>query len=115
MEFVRPWYDYSSWMQIVRYKKSMCRYALTKNYIQQKFSEKIKIVVIYIDGRSKASGNIVGFINSLQLALTKKPSNCIFEACEGNCVFVCVIKSIDGGKELPIDYNLNNIDTRQIQ
>ena len=39
MEFVGPSYDYSSWMQIVRYKKFMCRYALMENYIQQKVSE----------------------------------------------------------------------------
>ena len=42
----------------------MCRYALMINYIQQKISEKSKIVAIYIDKRSKASRNIKGFINS---------------------------------------------------
>lgn len=31
MEYVGPCYDYSSWMQIVRYKNSMCRYALAEN------------------------------------------------------------------------------------
>ena len=46
MEYVRPCYDYSSWMHIVRYKKSMCRYGLVTNYIQQKVSEQSKTVAI---------------------------------------------------------------------
>ena len=50
----------------------MCRYALVANYIQQKVSEQSKIVAIYIDKRPKASGNIVGFINSTQPASTTK-------------------------------------------
>ena len=74
-----------------------------ENYIQQKVSEKSKIVAIYIDGRPKTSRNIVGFINSTQPVSTKKWPNCKFEVCKGNHVFVCVIKSIHGGEELLID------------
>ena len=91
----------------------MCRYVLVENYIQQKFSEQSKTVAIYIDGRSKALGNIVGFINSTRPTSTKKRPSCIFEACEGNHVFVCVIKSIHGGEEVLLDYNLNHIDTNK--
>ena len=43
-------------------KISMCRYALVKNYIQKKVSEKSKKIAIYIDRRSKESRNIAGFI-----------------------------------------------------
>lgn len=64
MEFVRPCYNYNNWMQIVRYKKSMRRYALSTNYIQQKDNDQSKRVAVYIDGRPKEIGNIAGFINS---------------------------------------------------
>ena len=57
-----------------------------------------KGVMLYIDGRPKSTGNIVGFINSTQPGSTLKQPNCIFEGCEGNCVFVCAIKSIVVGK-----------------
>ena len=65
---------------------------------------------MYIDGRPKASGNLVGFINSTQPGTTTKKSNFIFEGCEGNHIFVCTTKSIVAGEELLIDYNLNWID-----
>jgi hypothetical protein len=65
---------------------------------------------IYIDGRPKATGNIVGFINSTRPVTTNKKPNCVFEGREGNHVFVCAIKSIVVGGELLIDYNLNQID-----
>ena len=55
----------------------------------------------------KAIGNIVGFINSMWPSSTNKQPNCIFEAREGNQVFLCAIKSITTGEELLIDYNLN--------
>ena len=42
---------------------------------------------------------------------TNKQPNFIFEGREGNCVFVCAIKSIVVGEELLIDYNLNRVDT----
>ena len=42
--------------------------------------------------------------------LTNKWLNCIFEAREGNHIFVCVIKSINVEEELLIDYNLNHVD-----
>ena len=41
---------------------------------------------------------------------TNKRPNCVFERREGNCVFICAIKSIAAGEELLIDYNLNRID-----
>ena len=64
---------------------------------------------MYIDGRSKVTGNIAGFINSTLPATTNKQPNCIFEGHEGKCIFICAIKSIAVGKELLIDYNLNRI------
>ena len=70
-------------------------------------------MAIYIDGRPKETGNIVGFINSTRPGSTIKQPNCIFEAREGNRVFICVIKSICAGEELLIDYNLNRIDTNE--
>ena len=113
MEYVGPCYDYKSWMHIVQYKKSMRRYALSANYIQQQDNNQSKSVAIYIDGRPKATGNIVGFINSTRPGSTIKQPNCIFEAREGNRVFICAIKSIRAGEELLIDYNLNRIDTNE--
>jgi hypothetical protein len=65
---------------------------------------------MYIDGRPKATRNIVGFINSTRPVATIKKPNCIFEACEENCIFVCATKTIVPGEELLIDYNLNRID-----
>ena len=69
---------------------------------------------MYIEGRPKATGNIVGFINSTQPGSTIKKLNCIFKAREGNCVFVCAIKSIVIGEELLINYNMNRVDTNTI-
>ena len=66
---------------------------------------------MYIDGRPKITGNIVGFINSTQLGSTLKQPNCIFEAHEGNHVSVGAIKSIVVGEEMLINYNLNRVDT----
>lgn len=45
---------------------------------------------------------------------TNKRTNFIFEARKGNCVFVCVIKSISVGEKLLIDYDLNHVDTKKI-
>ena len=53
--------------------------------------------------------HIVGFINNTQPRTTHKLPNCIFEEHEGNRVLVCTIASIDVGKDLLIDYNLNRI------
>ena len=91
----------------------MRRYALSANYIQQQDNNQSKSVAIYIDGRPKATRNIVGFINSTRPRSTIKQPNYIFEACEGNRVFICVIKSIRAGEEILIDYNLNHIDTNE--
>ena len=69
---------------------------------------------MYMDGRTKTTGNIAGFINSTQPGSTLKQPNCIFELREGNHVFVCAIKSIAAGEELLIDYNLNRVDTNNV-
>ena len=92
----------------------MCRYALSTNYLQWKENDQSKRLVVYIDGRPKEIGNIVGFINSTCSRSTNKQPNCIFEACEGNRVFVCAIKSISLGENLLIDYNLNRINTKKV-
>ena len=63
-KYVGPCYNYNDWMQIVRYKKSMHRYALSTNYIQWKENNHSKKFAMYIDGRPKAIGNVASFINS---------------------------------------------------
>ena len=92
----------------------MHRYGLSANYIQLKDKAQNKGAMMYMDGRPKTTGNIVGFINSTQPGSTLKQPNCIFESREGNCVFVCAIKSIAVGEELLIDYNLNHVDTNNV-
>ena len=47
--------------------------------------------------KGQKTGNIAGFINSTQRGSTLKQPSCIFEGLEGNCVFVCDIKSIVTG------------------
>ena len=69
---------------------------------------------MYMDGRPKTTGNVVGFINSTQLGSTLKQPNCIFKSREGNHVFVCAIKLIAAREELLIDYNLNRVDTNTV-
>ena len=69
----------------------MCRYALSTNYLQWKENDQSKRFAMYIDGRPKATGNIVGFIFSTRPFSTNKQPKCTFEACGGNCVSVCVI------------------------
>ena len=69
---------------------------------------------MYIDGRPKATWNIVGFLNSTWPGSTNKRPNCIFEGHEGNHVFVCAIKSIVLGVDLLINYNLNRVDTNVV-
>ena len=92
----------------------MRRYGLLANYIQLKDKAQNKGATMYMDGRPKTTGNIMGFINSTQPGYTLKKPNCIFESCEGNCVFVCSIKSIAADKELLINYNLNRVDTNTV-
>ena len=107
MEYVGPSYNYSDWMRLFQYTQIMCRYGLSKNYIQLKDKDQNKGATLYIDERPKKTCNIVGFINSTQLGSTLKQPNCIFKIREGNCVFVCAIKSIVFGEEMLINYNLN--------
>ena len=88
----------------------MRRYEVVTNYIQLEEHNKNKGATIYIDGRQKASRNVVGFINSIQLVTTTKQPNCEFEGREEHRIFVCETKNILPGEELLIDYNLNRID-----
>ena len=111
MEYVGPCYNYKDWMRLVQYTRSMRRYRLSANYLEFKNNNQSKGVSMYIDGRPKASGNIVGFINNTQPGSTNKEPNFIFEGREGNRVFIYAIKSIASGEELLISYNLNRIDT----
>ena len=104
-EYVGPSYNYNDWMRLVQYTQSMCRYGLLQNYIQLKDKDQNKWETLYINGRQKITENIAGFINSKQKGSTLKQPTCIFEACEGNCVFVCAMKSIVAGEELLINYN----------
>ena len=90
--------------------KSIWRYRVAANYIQLLDNNQNKGATMYIDGRPKATGNIVVFINSTRPMKTTKKPNCIFEAREGNRIFVCATKTIVPGEELLIDYNLNRID-----
>jgi hypothetical protein len=110
MEYVRPLYKYNHWLMLVRCTQSMWRYRVSANYIQLLDNNQNKGATMYIDGRPKATGKIAGFINSTRPVATTKKPNCIFEACKGNCIFVCETKTIVPGEELLIDYNLNQID-----
>ena len=76
----------------------MRRYGLSKNDLQLKEKDQNKGATLYIDERPNTTGNISGFINSTQPWSTLKKPNCIFEAHEGNRVFVCAIKSIVVGE-----------------
>ena len=88
----------------------MRRYGVAANYIQLVENNQNKGATMYIDGRPKASGNVVGFINSTRPVITTKQPNFIFETREGNRIFVCASKTIVPGEELLIHYNLNRID-----
>ena len=92
----------------------MQRYELSANYIQLKDKDKNKGATVYIDGRKKITGNIAGFINSTQPRSAHEQRKCIFEGSEGNCVFVCAIKSIAAWEDMPINYNLNRVDTNMV-
>ena len=101
-------------MRLVQYTQSMHRYGLSSNYIQLKDKYRNKGATLYIDRRPKTTGNIAGSINSTQPSSTLKKPNCIFESREGNCVFVCAIKSTAVGEELLINYNLNRVDINNV-
>ena len=110
MEYVGPLYKYNHWLMLVRYTQSVWRYGVDTNYIQLLDNNQNKGATMYIDGRPKDTGNVVGFINSTRPMPTTKKLNCIFEGCEGNRIFVCATKTIVPGEELLINYNLNRID-----
>jgi hypothetical protein len=82
MDYVELCYNYNDWMRLVRYMRSMQRYELVANYIQLINKDKNKGETIYIDGRPKASNNIIGLINNTQPGTTNKKPNCIFEGHE---------------------------------
>ena len=65
---------------------------------------------MYIYGRPKPFGNVVGFINSTRLVTSTKQLNYESEGHEEHRIFVCATKTILPGEELLIDYNLNQID-----
>ena len=88
----------------------MRRYRVAANYIELAKHNKNKGATMYIDGRPKAFGNIVGFINSTRLVTTTKKLNSKFEGHKEHHIFVCGTKKILLGEELLIDYNLNRID-----
>ena len=81
---LHPSYHYSDWMCLVQYTRSMRRHGFSTNYIQLKDKSQNKGATMYMDGRPKTTGNIVGFINSTQPGSTLKQPNCIFESREGN-------------------------------
>ena len=60
----------------------MRRYGVATNYIQLEEHNKNKRETMYIDGRPKAFGNVVGFVNSTRLVTATKQSNCEFEGRE---------------------------------
>ena len=92
----------------------MHSYGLSTNYLLLKDKDQNKGATLYIDERPKKTRNIARFINSTQPGSTHKQPNCIFEAREGNRVFVCAIKSIVVGEQLLINYNLNRVDTNMV-
>ena len=85
----------------------MQTYGVAPNYFQLLDNSLNKGETVYTDGRPKALGNIVGFINSTRPGSTHKLPNCLFEGCEGNHVFICATKKIAASEELLIDYSLN--------
>ena len=97
MEYVGPSYNYKYWMQMFQYTQSMHWYGLSASFLQLKDKDQNRGATLYIDGRPKLTGNIARFINSKQPRSTLKKPNYIFEGLEGNCVFVCAIKSIVTG------------------
>jgi hypothetical protein len=72
----------------------MQRYEVAANYIQLVDNNQNKGATMYIDGRPKATGKIVVFINSIRPVETTKKLNFIFEGHEGNRIFVCATKTI---------------------
>ena len=93
MEYVKPLYKYNNGLILVQYTRSMRRYKVAANYVQLAEHNKNKGATMYIDGRPKASGNVVGFINSTWLVTTTKKPNCEFEGHKERRIFVCARSS----------------------
>ena len=66
-------------------------YGLVANYFQLLDKSLNEGETLYIDGRPKASGNVVGFINSSRPRSMNKKPNYMFEKCQGNKVVVFAI------------------------
>jgi hypothetical protein len=64
MDFFIPLYKYNHWLMLVQYTQGMRRYGVATNYIQLLDNNQNIGAIMYIDGRTKATINIVGFINS---------------------------------------------------
>ena len=63
MEYVGTLYRHNNWLILVQYNRSMRRYEVAANYMQLEEHNKKKGATMYIDGRPKASENVVGFVN----------------------------------------------------
>lgn len=113
LDYVGPYYNYNNCMWIVQLKKTMCRYALSENYIQCKENDQSKCLTMYIDGKPKETWNVACFIKGFWLVSTNKKLNYILEARKGNCVSIHAIKSIITLEDLLIDYNLNHVDMKK--
>ena len=103
MEYVGPLFRYNNWLILVQYTRSMRRYGVAANYIQLEEHNKNKGVTMYIDGGTKASGNVVVFVNSTWLVTTTKQLNCEFEGLKEHHIFVYATKAILLGEEFFID------------
>jgi hypothetical protein len=53
IEYVRPCYNYTYWIQLVQYTKSMRRYDVDENYIELKQKYHNKAELVYIDRKPK--------------------------------------------------------------
>ena len=62
-------------MHLVQYIGIMQRNGLSTNYLQLKDKDQNKGEMLYIDGRTKTTGNIAGFIKNTQPGSTLKQPN----------------------------------------
>jgi len=66
----------------------MWRYGVVVNYTQLRDNDKNKGALMYINGRPKASRNIVGFISNTQPGTTNKKPNFISDGHDGSHVYL---------------------------
>ena len=87
MDYVGPTYnDYARWGRITRYLTTMQIYGVCGNYNKIKLNSLDKGHSIYIDGRPKSCGTVVGFINNSCTGSKNKLPNCEFVEYEDNKV-----------------------------